>query len=107
MKVDGKILIGFQSEVNIVPNLEMINNGTIYLEDLQGYNNSRRQLGISTVFKAKKKKKPVLQVEVIPGPDSKVQDLSFRWNVTGENAKTLELKLYFDYPLNVSSNPVS
>ena len=42
LKVDGKILIGFQSEVNIVPNLEMINNGTIYLEDLQGYSKSRR-----------------------------------------------------------------
>ncbi len=73
MKVDGKILIEFQSEVNIVPNLEIINNGTIYLEDLQGYNNSRRKLGISTVNNnAKKKKKPVLQVEVIPGPESKV-----------------------------------
>jgi hypothetical protein len=46
-------------------------------------------------------------VEVIPGPESKAEDLSFRWNVTSENAKTLELKLYFDYPLNVSSNPVS
>jgi hypothetical protein len=73
LKVDGKILIEFQSEVNIVPNLEIINNGTIYLEDLQGYNNSRRKLGISTVNNnAKKKKKPVLQVEVIPGPESKV-----------------------------------
>lgn len=48
LKVDGKILIGFQSEINIVPNLEMINNGTIYLEDLQGYSNSLRELGIST-----------------------------------------------------------
>jgi hypothetical protein len=55
VKVDGKILIGFQSEVNIVPNLEMINNGTIYLEDLQA-----RQLGISTLKNTKKKSKPVL-----------------------------------------------
>jgi hypothetical protein len=102
VKLDGKILIGFQSDINIVPNLEMINNGTIYLEDLQA-----RQLGIQTLKNAKKKSKPVLQVEVIPGSESKAEDLSFRWNVTSENAKTLELQLYFDYPLNVSSNPVS
>jgi hypothetical protein len=53
LKVDGKIVIGFQSEINIVPNLEMINNGTIYLEDLQGYRNSLRELGISTVYNSK------------------------------------------------------
>jgi hypothetical protein len=35
LKVDGKILIGFSSEIKIVPNLEMINNGTIYLDELQ------------------------------------------------------------------------
>jgi hypothetical protein len=34
MKADGKLLIGFQSDVYVVPNLQMINNGTIYLDDL-------------------------------------------------------------------------
>jgi hypothetical protein len=74
---------------------------------MQGYSNSLRELGISTAYNSKQKSIPVLQVEVIPGLDSIASDLSFRWNVTEENAKTLHLKLYFDYPLNVSSNPVS
>jgi hypothetical protein len=60
----------------------MINNGTIYLEDIEGYGDSGRELGISTFKNANKKKIPVLQVEVIPGLESKAQDLSFRWNVT-------------------------
>jgi hypothetical protein len=59
-KADGKILIGFKSEVNIVPNLEMINNGTIYLDDLQGYNPKRRDLGVITINHAEKKRIPVL-----------------------------------------------
>jgi hypothetical protein len=60
----------------------MINNGTIYLEDIEAYRDSRRQLGISTVKNGNKKKLHVLQVEVIPGLESTAQDLSFRWNVT-------------------------
>jgi hypothetical protein len=76
VKVDGKILIGFSSDVKIVPNLQMINNGTIYLEDLH------RELGVTTVINGKKKSLPVLQVEVLPGLESKADDLSFRWNVT-------------------------
>ena len=60
----------------------MINNGTIYLEDIEGYRDSGRNLEISTVNHAKKKRIPVLKVEVIPGIESKAQDLSFRWNVT-------------------------
>ena len=62
---------------------------------------------MSTVHNAEKKRKPVLQVDVIPGVDSSAQDLSFRWNVTDVKSETLELQLYFDYPLNVSSKPVS
>ncbi len=54
IKADGKILIGFKSEVNIVPNLEMINNGTIYLDDLEGYNPKMRDLGVITVNHAEK-----------------------------------------------------
>ena len=84
----------------------MLNNGAIYIEDLQGYRETRN-LGTSKVNNANKKRIPVLQVEVIPGLDSKAEDLSFRWNVTEESAKTLKLSLYFDYPLNVSANPVS
>jgi hypothetical protein len=66
VKNDGKILIGFSSDVKIVPNLQMINNGTIYLEDFG------RELAVSTVINGKKKSLPVLQVEVLPGIESKV-----------------------------------
>jgi len=31
---NGKIEIGFNSDIFVVPNLQMINNGTIYLDDL-------------------------------------------------------------------------
>ncbi len=85
----------------------MINNGTIYLDDFQGSTTNQRDLGVSTVKNSKRKSKPILQVEVIPGLESKAEDLSFRWNVTEESTKTLRVQLYFDYPLNVSSNPVS
>ena len=85
----------------------MINNGTIYLDDLQGSTTNQRDLGVSTVKNSKMKSKPILQVEVIPGLESKAEDLSFRWNVTEESTKTLRVQLYFDYPLNVSSNPIS
>jgi hypothetical protein len=56
VKADGKIFIGFSSDVKIVPNLQMINNGTIFLEDLG------RELAVSTVEHSKKKSLPVLQV---------------------------------------------
>ena len=37
----GRFVIGFTSEVYKVPNLRMINNGTIYLSDLQKMDNTR------------------------------------------------------------------
>ena len=101
MKVDGKILIGFSSDIVIVKSLQMINNGTIFLEDLH------RELAVTTAKNSAKKSLPVLQVEVLPGLESKAEDLAFRWNVTQEDTKQLEVQLYFDYPLNVSANSVS
>ena len=81
MKVDGKILIGFCSEILTVKSLQMINNGTIYLEDLT------RELAVTTVQNGVKKSIPVLQVEVLPGIESKAQDLAFSWNVTSEDLR--------------------
>ena len=37
----GRFIIGFTSEVFKVPDLRMINNGTIYLSDLQKMGNNR------------------------------------------------------------------
>lgn len=106
VKVNGQILVGFQSQINIVPNLQMINNGTIYLDDIEGYRDNGRQLGISSIKDPNKKRLPVLAVEVIPGIQSKAEDLTFRWNVTQQDSKALRVQLYFDYPLNVSANDV-
>jgi len=38
----------------------MINNGTIYQEDIEGYRDGGRELGISTFKNSKKKRLPVL-----------------------------------------------
>jgi hypothetical protein len=45
LHVNGTVVIGFRSHIKIVPNLDMIKNGTMYLEESQSYKNSRRQLG--------------------------------------------------------------
>jgi hypothetical protein len=45
-------------------------------------------------------------VEVIPGIESLVEDLSFKWNVTSEKASEMTINLYFDHPLRVSANAI-
>ena len=62
----------------------MINNGTIYLEDLEIKRDSsaNRMLGVTTTNNNYKKRIPVLQVEVLPGLESNAADLQFVWNVT-------------------------
>lgn len=52
----GKIAIGFTLDIFKVPDLKMLNNGTIYLSDLE---RAGRNLNAHLV--------PVLQLEVIPG----------------------------------------
>ena len=74
----GKVEIGFNSDVFAVPDLQMINNGTIYLDDLQV---KTRELAVTTTKKARTRV-PVLSVEVIPGLESNATELTFRWNVT-------------------------
>jgi hypothetical protein len=85
LRADGRVFIGFNSDINTVPNLQMINNGTIFLDDFG------RELAISTVKNVKKKSVPVLQVEILPSLESKAEDLTFRWNVTHEDAKLLQV----------------
>ena len=69
---DGKIRIGFMSDVIVVPNLQLINNGTTFVS-------SKDNRRLET---ASKVKVPVLQVEVFPGIESDLADLQFTWNVT-------------------------
>ena len=108
MKSDGKLILGFQSDVYVVPNLQMINNGTIFLDDLETKRElHERGLGVTTTVRKKKKAYPVLSVEVVPGLDSSAADLQFAWNVTQQEAQSLHVQLYFDTPMKVSANPVS
>jgi len=88
----------------------MINNGTIYLDDVKINNRELavdRMLGVKTTFNNKKKRIPVLSVEVVPGIESNAADLKFVWNVTTQETKSLNVQLYFENPYKVSANPVS
>jgi len=67
----------------MVPNLTLINNGTI-VKDGKTY--------------------PVLEVLVEPGDDSDPDKLTFVWNATDQTNTTLTLRLYFDQARWVSSN---
>lgn len=75
----------------------MINNGTIYLSDLEMKRNLQnrfyRHLDINTKANDSKKGQeiPVLAVEVIPGLESNSSQLSFRWNVTYETETVLSI----------------
>lgn len=69
----GKAVVGFSHDIRIVANLTMINNGTIYLD----------QIGLGRALSiAEKQRVPILQVQMLPGPDSNSEDLTFTWNVT-------------------------
>ena len=48
----GRLVIGFTSDVFKVPDLRMINNGTIYLSDLQIMGNARLLKGLDWDSKA-------------------------------------------------------
>jgi hypothetical protein len=54
-----------------------------------------------------KPKIPVLQVSVLPGPDSDPSDLGFTWNVTSQADKKMKIQMYFQHPEKVSANRVS
>lgn len=43
---------------------------------------------------------------MIPGAESNATALSFRWNVTAEDKRTMDIQMFFDNPFAVSSNPI-
>jgi len=75
VKVDnlGKAIVGFNRDLKVVPNLTMINNGTIYLDQVDY---SRRLQADNT------DRIPILQVNVIPGIESDGTNLNYSWNIT-------------------------
>lgn len=66
----GRLRVTFTQPVYTVPNLTIINNGTIEL---------------------KGKVVPVLDIEIVPGEDSNSEDLLFTWEVVSQTATTLEI----------------
>jgi len=82
----GKAKIRFSSAINTVPNLTMINNGTVEVD--------------GEVY-------PVLQIDVEPGMDSFIKDLRFEYNVTAQDEFSIDVQLYFKKAIFVSSNNVS
>jgi len=98
LKNDGKIIIGFRSDIFVVPNLQLINNGTV----IPNENSKKRSLAITT--NSNKQTLPAFQVEVHAGVDSNPEDLQFTWNVTKETKDELHVQLYFENPLLVSVN---
>ena len=85
----GKFVIGFSSDVYKVPDLRMINNGTIYLSDMQKLGNTRL-LG-TTDWDSKADQFPVLSLSVIPGDGQNLKDLSFTWNITNQTSSQLDI----------------
>jgi hypothetical protein len=62
----------------------MINNGTIYLDQVRLGRMLESQKG-------DKQRVPILQVAVLPGRDSMQEDLTFNWNVTQEGVRLLDI----------------
>ena len=75
----GKVSIVFSSDVFVVPNLQIINNGTIYLDQMTPHRNLRGRINPKFVDSVRI---PVLEVNCIPGLESNATDLQFIWNVS-------------------------
>jgi len=101
VKVDnvGKAIIGFNRDLKIVPNLSMINNGTIYFDQVDY---SRRLQADNSTDRI-----PILQVNVIPGIESDGGNLNYTWNVTQQGTREIKIQLYFSSPSMISTEPVS
>ena len=68
----GLVLIKFSSKTFVVPDLDIINNGTVSLS------RDARELSTTT----HPVEVPVIEVKIDPGIESNATALTFRWNVT-------------------------
>ena len=50
---------------------------------------------------------PILELNLIPGPESNATELSFNWTVTAQKEDELSIKINFENSTAVSINPVS
>lgn len=80
----GEVVIGFESEIKVVPNMTMINNGTISIDHLDSI--FSRRLNSDETHTV-----PVISVEVIPSKQSNSSELTFLWNATAEDKYSLHI----------------
>ena len=91
----GLIKIGFTEMVYVVPDMRMVNNGTIYMSELQMLGDYKRELAI---WSKEAEQKPVLQLDIIPGDGQDANMLNFTWNATTQEYQYIDVQVYFDNP---------
>lgn len=91
----GLVKLGFTEMVYVVPDMRMVNNGTIYMSELQMLGDYKRELGI---WSKEAEQQPVLQLDVIPGDGQDANMLNFTWNATTQEYQYIDIQIYFDNP---------
>jgi len=79
----GRIEIGFSTELVVAPNIDMINNSKIKIGSVE---------------------RPVLEVELVPGPDSDPETLKMTYKVTLQKEKLLVIEIVFEKAIYVSAS---
>jgi hypothetical protein len=90
--MEGTLEIEFDTEIFKVPDLLMLSNGTMYLDESMLNATMANETSIERRLKSTNSKRiPILQVKVLPGPDSDLADLGFSWNVTSQEDRKLAI----------------
>ena len=77
----GEVVIIFDKDMQVVPKLEIIEQGTIKIDKVDF---------------------PVLSVEVIPNEDQDPKKVDFDWEVTSMTEKEMRIKLFFKTGVYIS-----
>jgi len=80
----GLITVTFSQEMIQLPNLTYCTNATFEEEDI--------------IY-------PVMEVNILEGRSSALEDLGYFWNVTEQGKTYIKIQMYFDNPIAVSSHP--
>jgi len=81
----GLVEITFSREIFTVPNLTMITNGTIIVDEDEGI------------------VERVLRIEVLPGVASDIKYLDFEWEAVNQTSLKLFIQMTFDDPVYISA----
>ena len=80
---NGLMEISFSEDIQIVPNVTMITNGTVTVDE---------------------KVYPVLEIEIVPGEDSDEEMLGYTWRAVSQTNRTLVVQFEFENALFISAN---